>query len=223
MSLSSRPAARPEAAERSWYITGRWQEFEGEARVNLLRVVAIATYYAVELLNYHGLRLGSWEPWPGGGVDRPFHEAVTALAVAWVALSAGVAVCLRQRVFPAFLKYLATGADLIFLTGVLVLADGPRSPLVVGYFLVIAMAALRFSLPLVWFSTVGAVLGYLFLLGQARYFAGTRDLTVPRHHQLIVLLALVFNGVIVGQVVRRVRLLAADYARRLGAAGGHGA
>src|SRR5262245_13893670 len=114
MTSPPRPTFDPMSAERSWFVTGRWQEYEGESRTNLIRVIAVTIFYAVELLNYHGLRLGSWELFPGCGVDRPFHEAVTALAVAWMAVSVGIAVCLRQHVFPAFLKYLAAGTDLIF-------------------------------------------------------------------------------------------------------------
>ncbi len=43
------------ATERQWYIVGRWQEFEGEERANLLRVVGIAAFYIIELINYYGL------------------------------------------------------------------------------------------------------------------------------------------------------------------------
>jgi len=97
---------------------------------------------------------------------------------------------------------------------VLVVADGPKSPLMVGYFLLIALSTLRFNLPLVRATTAGAMLCYLFLLGYARWFT-ERDVTVPRYHQLIVLLALGLTGIIVGQVIRRVRELAQQYAARV--------
>ena len=42
-----------------------------------------------------------------------------------------------------------------------------------------------------------------------------RDLIVPHFHQLIVVLGLTLTGVVLGQVVRRVRHLAEDYARRV--------
>jgi hypothetical protein len=41
------------------------------------------------------------------------------------------------------------------------MADGPRSPLIVGYFLIPVLAGLRFQLRLVWFATVAVMLGYL--------------------------------------------------------------
>ncbi len=54
---------------------------------------------------------------------------------------------------------------------------------------------------------------HVLLLGHAKSF---REATrVPRYHQIMFLLALVLTGVVLGQVVRRVRLIAQDYAERL--------
>jgi hypothetical protein len=201
-------------ADHQWFIVGRWQEYEGEGRANLLRVTGIAAFYCVELINYHGLHLGFLELPQLADVDRPFHVAVTALAVAWTMVSLGVYLCLQGQVFPASLKFISTGSDLVLLTSILTIADGPRSPLVVGYFLILAVATLRFNLPLIWFAAAGAMAGYLFLLGYAKWFAD-RDLRVPRYHQLIFLLALALAGVVLGQVIRRVRALAQDFHRRI--------
>ena len=199
-----------ERSDISWFVIRRRLEYDGEGRANLLRIIAIAAFYGIELINFHGLKLGFLELPRQEGVDRTFHTAVTTLAVAWVALGLGVQFCLRRRIFPASLKYVATGADIVFLTSVLVIADGPRSPLVVGYFLLVPLAALRFSLPFVRFATAGTMLGYLFLCGWARWFS-ERDLRVPRYHQLMVLLAVLLSGIILGQVVRRVRAAALNH------------
>jgi hypothetical protein len=201
---------------RRWFIVTRWQEYEGEARANLLRIAGIGAFYLVEIANYHGLRLGFIEL--PQVVDKPFHQAVTALAVAWAMVAMGVLVCLRQQFFPAVLKYISTGADVVLLTAILVVADGPKSPLVVGYFLLIVLATLRLSLPLVRFATVASAGGYLFLLAYARWFAS--DLRVARYHQIIFLLGLVLTGVVLGQVIRRVQRLAEDYASRARSAQG---
>jgi len=197
--------------DRQWFIVGRWQEYEGEARANVLRIIGIAAFYLVELVNYHGLQLG-WFEMPKV-VEKPFHQAITALAVAWTMVALGVLLCLSQRVFPAVLKFVSTGCDVVLLTAVLTVADGPSSPMVIGYFLVIALSTLRFNLPLVRMATVGSMLGYLFLLGYARWFH--EELRVPRYHQLIFLLALALCGIVLGQVIRRVRGLAKEYADRL--------
>jgi hypothetical protein len=198
--------------DRQWFILGRWQEYEGEARANLLRISGIAAFYLVELVNYHGLRLGLFEM--PQVVERPFHQAVTALALAWLVVALAVQLCLSQRVFPSQLKFLSTLGDVVLLTGTLTVANGPRSPLVAVYFVVIALAALRLNLPLVRFATVGSMAGYVFLLGYARWFTD-RDLRVPRYHQIILLLALALTGIVLGQVIRRVHKLAKDYAARV--------
>ena len=207
--------------EKDWFIVLRWAEFEGEGRTNLLRLICVAAFYAIETIDYHGLDLGFVQlPIVS---DRLFHLAVTLLTVAWGMLCLGVLLCRRNRIFPFWLKYLSTGCDLVLLTSVLTLGHGPKSPLVIAYFLIIAMASLRFSLRLIWFATGGALAGYLFLLGFARWghLEGwdKPDQTVPRFHQIIFLLALVLSGVILGQTIRCVRGQAEHYARRQQAGG----
>ncbi len=203
----------PDAQQRQWFIVGRWQEFEGEARANLLRIFAVGSFYIVELLNYHGLDLGWLQI--DKTVDLKLHQQLTALAVAWTLMAMATHICLQRRIFPAALKYLTTAGDLLLLTAMLMAAGGPRSPLVAVYFLIIPLSALRFSLSLVRAATAGAALGYLCVLGHARWFAADPDRLVPRYHQLIVLLAIGFCGLILGQVIRRVRQLAEQYARRM--------
>lgn len=208
-----------------WHITQRWQQYEGEARANLLRIIAIGTFYVIHLWNYFS-SLGRLPDWgflqlaEAGEIDRRFHVMVTLLALAWIAMAAAIHLSLRARVFPGWLPAASTVADVLFLTGVLCISSGPRSPLVVGYFLVIALSALRFSLPLVRIATVSALFGYVGVLGSAKWptafgLASEVDFTVPRFHQLVVLAGLALTGIVVGQVIRRVRRLAEDYAQRL--------
>ena len=64
------------------------------------------------------------------------------------------------------------------------------------------------------FASVGAVAGYLFVLGYAKWFTH-RDILVPRDHEIIVVLALALTGITLGQVTRRARAMAQDYAARL--------
>lgn len=211
MTGTSQATSRP--AERQWYIVSRWQEYEAEARANLLRICGIGAFYLIELVNYYGLRVGPVELSPLPGVDQQFHAQVTMLALLWAMLSLGVLLALRQQWFPWWLKYATTCCDAVLLTSILVVADGPKSPLVVAYFLVMLLAALRFNLRLVHCAAAACMAGYVFLLGYAR-FGTQRDLRVPRHEQAMVLLALLLSGVILGQMARYVRRLAEDYLRR---------
>lgn len=213
----ARSSAAPPAAaggQLPWFILSRWQEYHGEARANLLRIIGIGAFYSIELMNYHGVDLGPIQL--PATVDLKFHEAITALVVAWTMLALATHVCLRLFIFPWGLKYVTTACDVLMLTTILCVADGPRSPLVVGYFLLIAGSALRFQLRLVWFATLASMAGYLWLQGFARWFADPeRQLSVPRYQQLIVLVALAMTGVILGQVIRQVRGLAEAYAQQL--------
>lgn len=211
------PPAR-EDADFQWSVVERWQEFEGESRANLLRVLGIAAFYLVELVNYHGLNLGFLEMPKVAGVDRGFHLAVTALAGAWAVTGWGVLTLLRARVFPTALKFASTGLDLAFLTAILLIADGPQSPLLAVYFLVILLSALRFNLPLVRFATAGAILSYTVLLGNAAWFRIA--LRVPRYHQVTFILALTLAGIVLAQLIARIQRAAHDYAVRLGAGEG---
>jgi len=207
------PSEAGRVADSQWAIVERWEEYRGEGRVNLLRAVGIASFYVIELINYHGLRLGFLELPKVAGVDRSFHIAVTAVAVAWLVSSWSVYALLRDRFFPPALKFLTTGMDLVYLTTILMISDGPKSPLIAGYFLVQCLAALRFSLPLVRFTAAGTIVGYLFLLGYAKWFH--EALRVPRYHQLITIVSLALTGVLLGQLIRRTRSAAQDYAARL--------
>ncbi len=205
----------PAPADRQWFIIGRWQEYEGESRANLLRIVAIGAFYTVQLIHYYYFT-------DQGDAARQFHQRATAIAVAWTMVSLAVMLCLRRQIFPATLKYCTTAADLLLLTALAALAAGPHSPLVLTYFLIIALAALRFSLGLVWFATLGAMACYWLLVGiedgkSSRWFDSQH--AVAPVEQLITLVSLGLTGIVIGQVVRRVKALAAEYAQRVSGAG----
>ena len=212
------PASAATPAERQWYIVGRWQEYEGESRANLLRIVAIGAFYIVQLIHFYYFS-------DQGEIARQFHQRTTAIAVAWTMVALAVMLCLRRQYFPAALKYCTTACDLLLLTALASLAAGPHSPhspLVLAYFLIIALAALRFSLGLVWFATLGAMIGYWLLVGiedgkSSRWFDNQH--AVAPVEQLITLVSLALTGVVIGQVVRRVKGLAAEYADRVNVKG----
>ena len=215
---SSESSVRSADSARQWYIVGRWQEYEGEWRANLVRTISIGAFYAVELLGYYGVDL-AWlhiEP----EFTRQFHLAISALAAAWIIVAFGTFYCLRMGIFPAALKYITTACDLVLLTAMIAAASGPRSPLVMGYFVILAVTALRLHLRLIWCATLGSTVAYLFLLGLARWHdtwfgLPHRELGVPRYTQLITWLALAMTGITLGQVIRRVKTMCEDYARRV--------
>ena len=190
--------------DRDWEIVRRWESYGGELTVNMMRIVAVLVFYGIQLLNYHVFDVE--------GVDKEFHAAMTALCIGWGCLALLVHLLLVRRVFPLGLKFAVTGMDLAFVTGALLIADGPSSPLLALYFLLMVGSVLRFSHRLVAFTTLGCLVSYLVILGNAYWVR--EALRVPRYRQLIFGVSVLLGGAILTFAVRRARLLAESYAER---------
>lgn len=196
MNESGAPPTSLAAGER-WAIVQRFQEYDGELSANLLRVVGVLAFYGIELANYHGVSLGPLQLPKVAGVDQRFHFAITALAVAWVAVAAAVLLLLRNRFFPASLKFITTAADVLLLTAMLLIADGPKSTLTVGYFLVVTLSVLRFSRHLVSFATAASVVGYGLVVANAHVYRPA--LKMQAYQELMTTLGLVLVGVVLAR------------------------
>lgn len=200
---------RGEAAEFDWHVARRLGEIEGEARANALRALALVAGYGLELLAYHAVPLGPLTLTYPRSAEA--HLSISLLAAVWALLCLGVHSALRLQVAPPALKYVVTAADLALLTGVLAVGEGPTSPFAVAYLLVVALAGLRQSLPLVRCATGGAIACYVALLGIAR---ANDQAAPPRYHQCVLVLAVLLLGLMLGQGIRRARRMAETYARR---------
>jgi hypothetical protein len=201
----------------AWETVRRWRQYDAEIRVNTLRIVAVGGFYVIHLLHHYsaggGNRfLGFLQFGSGATLSQPLHFAVTAVAVAWAMWALLVHSLLREQVFPRWLPVVSICLDNVLLTAILILTSGATSPLVSGYFLIIMMAGLRLDLRWIRMAAGSSILGYLFVLGCTRWPRGLlleNPLPrVPRFHQLMVLLALLLSGVIVGQLIRHIRRVA---------------
>ena len=197
---------------RARHVVQRREDFRGEARANVLRVVSIGVFYLIELVNRYGVNLGVIEIPPVR--DETFHRSITALASAWVLMALAIHLLLIARRFPPWLKYLTTALDGILLTMVLLVAEGPRSPLVMGYALIIAMSAFRLNAALSQFATCVAVSGYLGLIATV-YLETHRDVTVPRYVELFTIAALSLIGVSVCMSIHRTWHVVDEYGDQL--------
>ncbi|HEY7090005.1 MAG TPA: hypothetical protein VH518_18045 [Tepidisphaeraceae bacterium] len=179
--------------------------------MNLIRLLAIALFYGRHLIEY----FVSAADTPVRGI---YHTKVTLLCLVWAGFALVLHVWLtRRRVLP-WLMYVVVGIDAGMITLLCVIAGGPQSPLVLLFFPLIASAPLRLSLPLVWWATACAILGYLGVLGHyAWYVVGfdryysTPELRIPRSSEAIIVLALLVTGLLCGQVVRQARRLVLRY------------
>jgi uncharacterized membrane protein YhdT len=209
----------PDVSQQRWETACRWRQYEAELRVNLLRICAVGAFYGIHLLHRAAadgrmewlrfLQLGD-----GPALATPLHIAVTAIAAGWLAMAWLVHSLLRDQVFPRWMPLVCMLLDSLFLTFTLLLANGARSPLVLGYFLILTMSGLRMNLLLVRLATCSAIGGYLVVLGCTRWPVGLlKDLdlpSVPRYQQLMVVAGIVLTGIVVGQWVRHVRKVVDD-------------
>lgn len=188
----------------------RWEQYAAEALVNQYRVLALLLLYAIHCLHYYtSSRTGMLPSWLVGEAPTPptpaLHSAITLIVTAWLLGAIAVHVILRRPWFPPWLTRVSVVLDAMALTCVLIVARGPQSPLVAYYLILIAAAALRWNRDSVRWATGTAVLGYLAVLGNARWdwigptfpAAGT----VPRYHQALFLIALVLMGSVMGRLV----------------------
>ena len=176
-------------------IPYRILEMRGEARANILRMVAIIIFYGGELLDFHFFH----------GVTREFQSVSTAIAIAWVMVSLLVWYAFKiQRYSPA-LKYVSTGVDFTLLTFIISVAHGPSSPMCMIFCLAIVLSGLRWSIRLIQFSTAAALLSYGVLFFQAEGRMPGR--AVPPHHALIYSLCFLFTGVYMAQMLKLARKL----------------
>jgi hypothetical protein len=204
--LQSSPQPAP---SQRWEDLSRADAWAGEIRVNLIRLMGILLFYARHLVEY----LVSPADAPMRGA---YHAQVTVICLIWAAAGIALHWSLSRPFFPSWLKYATIGWDTCLIVAVCTIADGPRTPLVLLLFLVIASAPMRLSLPAVYVATACAIAGYLFLLGHyAWYVVGfkvyyaTPELRIPRSTEIITALSLLVAGLMAGQTVRQARRLAA--------------
>jgi hypothetical protein len=183
------------------FIAGRWKEFDGEVRATLLRLILIVVFYSVQLINYFSLAQVS-------DADKIFHRQVTLVSAAWLFVSLAVFISLKGGFMPAALKYVTTGIDLSLVFLLCRLGHGSASPLVSAMYVVLAMAALRFRVRLVWFATAVAVIGYMGLVASVDTGWFDADHTTPVMEQAITVCSLISSGAVLDQLIRGGREIA---------------
>lgn len=192
-------------ASDPWLGASRVEAWAGEIRVNLVRLVAIVLFYARHLIEW---AMAS----PDAPVRGRYHVIVTVVVVAWALEAFVLHVWLLRRHYSPAILYGAILWDAALITGLCLASGGPRTPLLLLYFPLIASAPLRLSLGAVYAATASAMAGYLVYLGHyawvvvgfRRYYASP-PLRVPRSEEAIVLLAMLVCGLMAGQLVRQVR------------------
>jgi adenylate cyclase len=179
----------------------RDEEQEGERRINRLRNVALAVLYLNELFTYHVL----------GAVDAGFHRSVSALAAVYAVAALGWWWTVNRRGLRArSFKYAAMLADSVFLACLLWVANGPSSPLVPLYYLLIAVSALRYNRAATFACSAFSAAAFLGL--QLHAAAARPELALPPHAAVIQVLCMLLMGLVSGRVVFHLRALVVRFA-----------
>jgi len=201
---ATEPDDLPEDLQDSLYRSEGWA---GEVRINLIRLAALVFFYAHHLSSVY-LYKDDPEMTPGK------HAAVTILVLLWALAAVSLHFVLSRRWLPPWLPYLSIGLDLLMIGLLVAWVGGPKSPLVLLLFVVIASAPPRMSLGAVYATTLGSLGVYLavliwyvfFQVGSAVYYADP-ERRIPRSSQIILVLALLTAGFLAGQTVRQARRL----------------
>jgi hypothetical protein len=180
----------PQIAEPVLWLKRR-ETWAGDQKANRIRLAAVALFTVNELVNYHLLHV----------VDLRFHLGSLLIVGLWVAATALFSLMLREHIWPRAISYVIVSTDILLLTWLLLLADGPKSPLVVLYFLVIALSGVRVDPAVCLYTGGAAAFGY----GAVLEFVKRQkpEFLVPPHHAVIVALALLLMGVVMAHLVGR--------------------
>lgn len=173
-----------------------------EARINILRAVAISALYLQHLVSFFLIRDES--------LSVAFHNSVNLIVVVWVCVVAMVFFMLQQNRWPIRLSYFVVFCDAFLISWLIIAAGGPTKIQTILFLLLIFVNALRLLRSIVWFGVVASVVGYLTCLceyvfvevGYEKYYSADGvSLRISRHDEMFMLIALLVAGVIADQIV----------------------
>ncbi len=160
-------------------------------------LIALSLFYANHLFAYAVLQ--------ASGETREFHYFVTGLAFVWAAAATLFQYLVRRPHCGAAAIYGWAGMDVLLFTCLLMVADGPNSTILFAYLILVAGAALRFRVALVWFVTLLCMAAYLALVADA--FWHRPHLMPPTKGMLPFLLGIMTMGLIGHFLLGRLRKL----------------
>lgn len=176
----------------------RKETWRADSKANRLRWAALAIFTINEMVNYHLLHV----------VDHRFHLGSLLIAFIWLMATIVFHLALKEHALPRLIPYLIAGVDVFLLTWLLFLADGPQSPLVSIYYLIIALSGMRIHPGISMFTGGAATFGYLAVLEFTKRQKPHYLVSVP--HAVIEVLCLLLAGVIMAHISARLLQLLND-------------
>jgi serine/threonine-protein kinase len=139
------------------------------------------------------------------------HIAVILVLVFWLLISFLCQRGLENERHAPWVRLVWSAADPISLTGILLIAQGFGSPLLVLYPTLIAASGFWLRVPLVATTTGASLLGYLVLLLEANHRGASR---IPFHWHILAVVGIVVTGFSIVYLVNRVSALTRFYEQR---------
>ena len=174
----------------------------GEARINILRALAIFVLYLQHAISFFAIR----DP----TLTASFHTAVNFIVLAWVLVVGMVFFMLQQKRWPIRLSWFILFCDAFLISWLVIVAGGAGKIQPILFLLLIGTSPLRLMRPLVWFAVCVSIAGYLIGLGhyafvqvgfQKYYSDEGAALRISRHDEIFFLLTLIVAGVVADQIV----------------------
>lgn len=197
-------ASRGTRQDFAWKAAVRAEEWAGEMRVNLIRLVAITVFYGNHLFNFYLRDLD---------LTPRFHLIVSSIAVSWATAAFVTHLILAKQGNRPFLKYASLGWDVFMTTSLIAFSGGPKSQFLILLLLILFTVPLRLNLRLVWVASLAAALSYGTICGHSKWV--NVETQVPIVHHVIFFLGLATAGLLAGQCVRQARRFAENYSERL--------
>ncbi len=180
------------------------EEKAGEQKVNIIRLAAIAVFFADEMFNYYFL----------GVVDPAIHLRTVWTLIAWEAFALAAWGHVNYKgSYARWMKYASTSVDVVFLTFIIIALEANSGPLISLYYLLIAHSALRYSRRAIFAVTGLSAAGYALVWWSS--FGNPHIAPVSTYAAGIHILAMLVMGVIVGYVVKKMRKLVLKFADSL--------
>jgi serine/threonine-protein kinase len=143
--------------------------------------------------------------------DYRFYCARMAIFSIWAVTSIVLQKLLTRPKWKDPICYIWAAVDIVLYTSLLLFADPPRGPLLIGYPMLIVASALFYRRTFVLFTTTGCTLGFLVLV----CLSGQTDFTKP-DFAAIFITGMAVIGLMLSAMIRRIRALCTYYDEPVG-------
>ena len=158
------------------YVTEKLFEVSSSHLINRLRLGGVVLFFFVHCLNYYHF----------GYTTSDVHKAMLSITALWFVFCGAIFLAHKFMVSRWWIKFLGSFIDVFLLSMILWVGDGPKSPLVSLYLILLILSGLHFSFSLLKCTIVFVIFAYLSTTYQASRY---RPEYAIEHSQILIFLA----------------------------------